>query len=89
MNRIRRHLTFANVVSLIALFVAGCGGGDESGYTENDIAGALGFRPGHGERAHETLYERAPARTASSSGSSRPRMKSPRPRAWLATFPRR
>jgi hypothetical protein len=44
------------------LFVVGCGGGDESDYTENDIASALGFHPGHGERAHETLYERAPGK---------------------------
>jgi L-asparaginase II len=61
-RRIRCRSTFATVVSLVALFVAGCGGGDESGYTENDIASALGFHPGHGERAHETLYERAPGK---------------------------
>ncbi len=62
MRRIRCRSTFATVISLVALFVAGCGGGDESGYTENDIASALGFHPGHGERAHETLYERAPGK---------------------------
>lgn len=62
MRRIRCRSTFATVASLVALFVAGCGGGDESGYTEDDIASALGFHPGHGERAHETLYERAPGK---------------------------
>jgi L-asparaginase II len=61
-RRIRCRSTFATVASLVALFVAGCGGGDESDYTENDIASALGFHPGHGERAHETLYERAPGK---------------------------
>ena len=62
MRRIRCRSTFATVASLVALFVAGCGGGDESRYTEDDIASALGFHPGHGERAHETLYERAPGK---------------------------
>ena len=62
MRRIRCRSTIATVVSLVALFVAGCGGGDESGYTKDDIASALGFHPGHGERAHETLYERAPGK---------------------------
>jgi L-asparaginase II len=61
-RRIRCRSTFATVASLVALFVVGCGGGDESDYTENDIASALGFHPGHGERAHETLYERAPGK---------------------------
>jgi hypothetical protein len=58
-SRVRSRSAFATVVSLVALFVAGCGGGDGSGFTEDDIASALGFHPGHGERAHETLYERA------------------------------
>ena len=62
MRRIRCRSTFATVASLVALFVAGCGGGDSGGYTESDIASALGFHPGHGERAHETLYERAPGK---------------------------
>jgi hypothetical protein len=61
-RRIRCRSTFATVGSLVALFVAGCGGGASGGYTENDIASALGFHPGHGERAHETLYERAPGK---------------------------
>src|SRR6187401_2223357 len=47
---------------VLALIVVGYGGGDNSGYTEGDIASALGFHPGHGERAHETLYERAPGK---------------------------
>jgi hypothetical protein len=44
-----------------ALIVAGCGGGDESGgedasgYTRDDIAGALGL---HNEQ-HEVIYEMA------------------------------
>ena len=62
MRRIRCRSTFGTVASLVALFVAGCGGADESRYTEDDIASALGFHPGHGERAHETLYERAPGK---------------------------
>ena len=62
MRRIRFRSTFAIVASLVTLFVVGCGGGDESGYTKDDIASALGFHPGHGERAHETLYERAPGK---------------------------
>jgi len=61
-SRVRSRSAFATVVSLVALFVAGCGGGDETGYTEDDIASGLGFHPGHGERAHETLYERAPGK---------------------------
>lgn len=62
MSRIRSRLALIGVVSLITLFVAGCGGGDNSAYTEDDIASALGFHQGHGERAHETLYERAPGK---------------------------
>ena len=44
---------------VLALIVAGCGGGDDTGYTKDDIATALGlFR----DETHETIYERAPGK---------------------------
>jgi hypothetical protein len=49
-------------ISVLALILAGCGGGEDSGggddggYTEDDIASALGFHREH----HETIYEMAP-----------------------------
>jgi hypothetical protein len=39
-----------------AVVVAGCGGGDDSGYTEDAIASALGLHNKH----HEVIYEMAP-----------------------------
>jgi len=47
----------------LALIVGGCGGGDDSGYTRDDIAAALEFhRERHGPQRHELLYERAPGK---------------------------
>lgn len=48
----------AGVTLVLVLLVAGCGGEDESRYTREDIASALGFRTEH----HEVLYERAPGK---------------------------
>lgn len=42
----------------LALIVTGCGGGDDSSYTRDDIASALGFS----RHAHETIYEMAPGK---------------------------
>ncbi len=46
------------VALVFVLIVAGCGAGDESRYTREEIASALGFRTEH----HEVLYERAPGK---------------------------
>ena len=50
-------------MAVLALIVAGCGGGDsgggdDSGYTKDEIASALGFHREH----HETMYEMAPGK---------------------------
>ncbi len=43
---------------VLVLIVAGCGGGDDRGYTEDDIASALGLHNKH----HEVIYEMAPGK---------------------------
>jgi hypothetical protein len=48
----------AVALAAIAVVVAGCGGGDDSGYTRDDVANALGLHNEH----HEVIYERAPGK---------------------------
>lgn len=48
----------ATLVAVLVLLVAGCGGEDDSGYTESDIRSALGLR----NERHEVLYEMAPGK---------------------------
>lgn len=46
------------IALVLVLIVAGCGGEEDSGYTKDDIASALGLY----RENHETFYERAPGK---------------------------
>ena len=46
------------IALVLVLIVAGCGGGDDSGHTRDDIASALGLHNKH----HEVIYEMAPGK---------------------------